>query len=397
MIKSLLLISYDELKRIFQTKAILSVMFLGIFIYFFFYPQPYLHEAIRDVPIAVIDQDNTNYSRELIRQIDANKSIETDLHIADLQTAKKLIEERKIYGVVLIPYRFQQHILEGKTSTVLYYGDASYILIYSNVATAINTVASNFGAKISISRKIAQGVDPAVATSNVSPFSTQLISLFNPQSGYATYIIPAAFILILYQTLLIGSILCRLFSKNSGFEAAFINQQNNATSSALLLLSGKLFTYLVLYWVYFIIYTVFANYWYNLPRLGNIFVSLSFIIPFIFSTALLGKVISHFVHTVSDVFCLIIPSSMIIFFVTGLSWPKELMPSLFHLIGYIFPAVPAIVGSVKINQMGANFSEFSLQYWHLWVLTIIYFLIAFILERRCIKKMIVTEVRKDNQ
>jgi ABC-2 type transport system permease protein len=397
MIKSLLLISYDELKRIFQTKAILSVMFLGIFIYFFFYPQPYLHEAIRDVPIAVIDQDNTNYSRELIRQIDANKSIETDLHIADLQTAKKLIEERKIYGVVLIPYRFQQHILEGKTSTVLYYGDASYILIYSNVATAINTVASNFGAKISISRKIAQGVDPAVATSNVSPFSTQLISLFNPQSGYATYIIPAAFILILYQTLLIGSILCRLFSKNSDFEAAFINQQNNATSSALLLLSGKLFTYLVLYWVYFIIYTVFANYWYNLPRLGNIFVSLSFIIPFIFSTALLGKVISHFVHTVSDVFCLIIPSSMIIFFVTGLSWPKELMPSLFHLIGYIFPAVPAIVGSVKINQMGANFSEFSLQYWHLWVLTIIYFLIAFILERRCIKKMIVTEVRKDNQ
>lgn len=397
MIKSLLLISYDELKRIFQTKAILSVMFLGIFIYFFFYPQPYLHEAIRDVPIAVIDQDNTNYSRELIRQFDANKSIETDLHIADLQTAKKLIEERKIYGVVLIPYRFQQHILEGKTSTVLYYGDASYILIYSNVATAINTVASNFGAKISISRKIAQGVDPAVATSNVSPFSTQLISLFNPQSGYATYIIPAAFILILYQTLLIGSILCRLFSKNSDFETAFINQQNNATSSALLLLSGKLFTYLVLYLVYFIIYTVFANYWYNLPRLGNIFVSLSFIIPFIFSTALLGKVISHFVHTVSDVFCLIIPSSMIIFFVTGLSWPKELMPSLFHLIGYIFPAVPAIVGSVKINQMGANFSEFSLQYWHLWVLTIVYFLIAFILERRCIKKMIVTEVRKDNQ
>ncbi|OCG19315.1 MULTISPECIES: ABC transporter permease [unclassified Gilliamella] len=386
MIKSLLLISYEELKRIFQNKAIASVMFVGIFIYFFFYPQPYLHEAIRDVPIAVIDQDNTNYSRELVRQIDANKSININLHIADLQTAKKLIEERKIYGVVLIPYRFQQHILEGKTSPISYYGDASYILIYSNVATAVNTVASNFGAKISISRKIAQGVDPAVATNSVSPFNSQLISLFNPQSGYATYVIPAAFILILYQTLLIGSTLCRLFSKNSDFERDVIHQQNNAAYSALLLLIGKLLTYLVLYLIYFIIYTVFANYWYDLPRLSHLVVSLSFIIPFIFSTALLGKVISHFVHTVSDVFCLIIPSSMVIFFVTGLSWPKELMPPLFHLIGDIFPAVPAIVGSVKINQMGARFSEFSPQYWHLWILTIIYFGIAFILEKRDIQK-----------
>ncbi|WP_085247978.1 ABC transporter permease [Gilliamella mensalis] len=394
MIKSLLLISYDELKRIFQNKAIASIMFVGIFIYFFFYPQPYLHEAIRDVPIAVIDQDNTNYSRELVRQIDANKSININLHIADLQTAKKMIEERKIYGVVLIPYRFQQHILESKTSPISYYGDASYILIYSNVATAINTVASNFGAKISISRKIAQGVDPAVATNSVSPFSTQLISLFNPQSGYATYVIPAAFILILYQTLLIGSILCRLFSKGSDFEITVINKQNNAVSSALLLLSGKLLTYLALYLIYFIIYTVFANYWYDLPRLSHLIVSLSFIIPFIFSTALLGKVISHFVHTVSDVFCLIIPSSMVIFFVTGLSWPKELMPPLFHFIGDIFPAVPAIVGSVKINQMGASFAEFSAQYWHLWILTIVYFCIAFILEKRDIKKVMAGNVRE---
>ncbi|NUF27201.1 ABC-2 type transport system permease protein [Gilliamella bombicola] len=395
MIKSLLLISYDELKRIFQTKAIVSVMFVGIFIYFFFYPQPYLNEAIRDVPIAVIDQDNSNYSRELIRQMDANKSIKIDLHIADLQTAKKQIEERKIYGAILVPYRFQQHILEGKTSPVLYYGDASYILIYSNVATAINTVASNFGANISISRKIAQGVDPAVATNNVSPFNSQLISLFNPQSGYATYIIPAAFILILYQTLLIGSILCRLFSKNSNFEQDFIKKQNNASSSALLLLSGKLLTYLILYLIYFIIYTVFANYWYELPRLSHLSVSLSFIIPFIFSTALLGKVISHVVHTVSDVFCLIIPTSMVIFFVTGLSWPKELMPPLFHLIGDIFPAVPAIVGSVKINQMGASFAEFSAQYWHLWILTIVYFCIAFMLEKRCIQKAMSAYIREE--
>lgn len=390
MIKSLFTISRNELQRIFRTPAIISVMCIGLIIYFFFYPQPYLNESVRDIPVAVIDKDHTHSSRELIRQLDANQFIKIAYHLDDMETAKSLVDKRKIYGIVLIPSRFEQQILAGKSSAISYYGDASYILIYSNTATAINTIASNFGAKISINRKIAQGVDPAVANSNTTPFSTQLISLFNPQSGYATYVIPAAFILILHQTLLIGCILCSQLGRESSFELSIIRQQNDALKSALMMIIGKLMTYLPLYLFYFIIYTVVANYWYNLPRIGSFTDSLLFAIPFILSVALLARICSRFIRTIDDIFCLLLPISILIFFTTGLSWPKELMPSMFHYIGSIIPAIPAIVGSVKINQMGATFSEFSSQYWHLWLLTIVYFILALISEYYYHKKALIT-------
>ncbi len=380
MIKSLLLIAKNELQRIFRTPAILSVMCIGLVIYFFFYPQPYLNESARNIPIAVIDKDHTHSSRELIRQLDANQFIKISYHIDDMETAKQLIDKRKVYGIVLIPNRFEQQILAGKSSAISYYGDASYILLYSNTATAINTIASTFGAKISVMRKIAQGVDPVIANGNTTPFSSQLISLFNPQSGYATYIIPAAFILILHQTLFIGCILCCHLGRQSSLELAFIHQKKDALKSALMMIIGKLMAYLPLYLVYFTIYTVVASYWYNLPRIGSFIDSLLFAIPFILSVSLFARTCSRFMKTVDDIFCIWLPVSMLIFFSTGLSWPKELIPDIFHYIGNLIPAIPAIIGSIKINQMGATFSEFSLQYWHLWILTICYFIIALISE-----------------
>ena len=46
----------DELRRIFTVKPAFSVLVLGAIFYAFFYPQPYLNEALRDVPIAVVDR-----------------------------------------------------------------------------------------------------------------------------------------------------------------------------------------------------------------------------------------------------------------------------------------------------------------------------------------------------
>ena len=66
----------NELRRIFTSRPAFGAMVVAIIIYAFLYPQPYLAELLHDVPIAVIDQDSTSSSRELIRRIDANETIE---------------------------------------------------------------------------------------------------------------------------------------------------------------------------------------------------------------------------------------------------------------------------------------------------------------------------------
>ncbi|MCP5787175.1 hypothetical protein NL329_30115, partial [Klebsiella pneumoniae] len=60
------------------------------------------------------------------------------------------------------------------------------------------------GAEVEGARLVGAGVDPSVAAAASDPMPLVAVPLFNPQGGYATYLLPAAFVLILQQTLLIG-------------------------------------------------------------------------------------------------------------------------------------------------------------------------------------------------
>jgi len=53
---SVLQVFRHEFGRIFTVKPAFSVLILGAVFYAFFYPQPYLNEALRNVPIAVVDR-----------------------------------------------------------------------------------------------------------------------------------------------------------------------------------------------------------------------------------------------------------------------------------------------------------------------------------------------------
>ena len=53
--KSLLAVLRIELKRVLALRPVLSVLILGPLIYALYYPQPYRNEALRDVPIALVD------------------------------------------------------------------------------------------------------------------------------------------------------------------------------------------------------------------------------------------------------------------------------------------------------------------------------------------------------
>ena len=65
-------------------------------------------------------------------------------------------------------------------------------------------MARTVGAEIETTRLIGIGVDPTIAVAAADPMPLTAVPLFNPQGGYATYVLPAAFVLLLQQMLLIG-------------------------------------------------------------------------------------------------------------------------------------------------------------------------------------------------
>ena len=69
------------------------------------------------------------------------------------------------------------------------------------------------------------------------------------------------------------------------------------------------------------------------------------------------------------------------FFLVGVSWPAEALPSLLSKARVMLPSVNAIDAMVRINQMGASLAEVRPDWLRLWALSVLYFAIAMALSQ----------------
>jgi ABC-2 type transport system permease protein len=347
-------------------------MVLGTLFYAFFYPQPYLNEALRNVPIAVVDRDGTQSSRDFARRIDATPDVAITEQFPDLASAEREVYARRVDGILVIPQYFERELLHGRSSPVALYADASYFLIYQRVAGAVAAVARTVGAEIEAARLFAIGVDPAIAVVAPDPMALTAVPLFNPEGGYATYVLPAAFVLILQQTLLMG---VGLLSTLPGSDPDEGDTRRRRTSPVAII-AGKLFAYLALEAVILPAYLIVLPYLYGLPRLGGIIPILVFAVPFVFSVAGLGFVVAGIFRKPVRVQLILAAAGLPLFMVAGFSWPSEAIPPVIRIVSYLVPSTSAIDGFVKLSQLGAPLSAVNPEFFTLWALALFYNLIA---------------------
>ena len=362
----------QELGRIFEIKPAFSVLILGVAFYAIFYPQPYLNEALRDVPIAVVDRDGTQSSRDFARRVDATPDVAVTEQLPDLASAEREVYARRVSGILVIPQYFERELLHGRSSPVALYADASYFLIYQRVAGAVTAVARTVGAEIETTRLIAIGADPAIASAASDPMPLTAVPLFNPGGGYATYVLPAAFVLILQQTLLMGVGLLGTMP-SSGSSAGNV-RRNRPPPAAIIL--GKLFAYLTLEAVILPLYLVLLPILYGVPRLGGVVPILIFAVPFVLSVAGLGLVVAGVFRRPIRVQLILAAAGLPLFMVSGFSWPSEAIPPVIRLVSYLVPSTSAIDGFVKLSQLGAPLASVNSEFLTLVALAIFYNLVA---------------------
>lgn len=374
--KTLLTVCGIELRRVLSLKPAFSVLIVATIIYAAFYPQPYRTEALRHVPIAVVDLDGTDSSRQLTRRIDASADVAVGGVFPDQASAEREVYARNLYGILVIPQYFERDLLHNRQSPVALYADASYFLIYQRISGGVTAVAKTMGAEVETARLIAINVDPRIATAAADPMPLTAVPLFNPQGGYATYILPAAFILIMQQTLLIGVGLLGTFRNDA------LRTGPAASIGPIAVVAGKLLAYLILEAIIAPFYLIVIPYLYNIPRLGTPLSIFTFALPFVVAVSALGLVIAGLFRNPLTVQLVSAALGIPFLFLAGFSWPTEAMPPFLHAIAVLLPSTSAINGIVAVAQLGAPLSYVRQPFLTLWILAAVYIAIAILLESR---------------
>src|SRR5579871_1428482 len=194
-----------EYMRVLRDKGAFGLIVLGPLIYAALYPQPYVGQLIRNLPIGVIDDDGTEISRTVVQALDAHEAIRVAARPLNLSDAQAAIQRREIFGVLDIPAGTERDVLAGRRARLAAFVDASYFLLYNRTLQGITEATGAASADLAARSARPDGSLYRAALVRSSPVEFLAEPLFNPTGGYAAYVVPAAFILILQQTLVMGS------------------------------------------------------------------------------------------------------------------------------------------------------------------------------------------------
>lgn len=370
-----------EFKLIIRDKAVLF-SFIGVAVLVsFLYTYIYSNEVLSNLPVAIIDMDNTTNSRKLTRMIDVSQQVKIKDYYADLSSAKRAFEQDNVRGIIVIPNNFSRRLQRGEQPTLSVYADASYMLYYKQIVTAAKTAVGYMNAGIQLKKKSAEGKLPQQAKSTALPVRAKVISLYNPLSGYATFLIPIVLVII-FQTSMLTSIGILGGTMREQEKMHRLYPHSNHLLGTLPIVMGKATTYLLISILILLFMTVFLMPFFNIPMRTSFISLLTYMIPFLLSVVYLGIFLNTFFARREDAILFIMFTSIPALLVTGFSWPTTAMPEWVQVISYFFPSTLGAKGFVELTQMGADFSFIKSHWLMLWGLCIFYLILAVLASKQ---------------
>lgn len=371
-----------EFKTIAGSFAIVLVLMGGIFMYGLLYNYMYAPDLVRNVPVVVVDNSKTALSREYIRLLNATPQVDVIATGEDNVQAKELMKMDEAAGILYLPYDFSDRVSRGDESVFIMYETTSAFLYYLAMQEASASSMLALNDRFRPEMLVFLPSEDAAQLASVQPINVVGTALYNYTEGYGTYLIPAVLIVIMFQTLLM------VIGMVSGDERQFRSLRNYPPSlgQAMRLVTGKTFVYMLLYAVFSLFLLGLIPLIFDLPDIGNVWNIIMLLIPFLMATSFFGLTASLF-FTDSDAPLLMIAFfSVGLIFLSGVSYPLELMPWYWKLSHYLIPAAPATLAYVKLNSMGASMAGIHTEYITLWIQCAAYFLSACLVYRYNIRK-----------
>ncbi len=382
-------IAIREYHRIIERKTlfVLSVI-LPIFIFLFF-ALLYKNEIVNNVPIGVLDMDNSETSLLVTRYIDATSYIKIADQYYDLEDVKKDIRKGKIQGAVYFPHNFEKNLKAGKPVFVTIYKNTSNLVIGNLLYKDAMTVVKSVSGGVLLKKLKTKGMHPDKAYNIMQPIKVETKSLYNPNYSYLNYLVPGLLACMLQMIIMLSGVLIisSEFVHNTFGELLELSNKN-----VFVIILGKSIPHVAFHFItaIAIIGVIFPLF--NLHIAGTTFNLLVLFLIFILASFFLAFMISSLFHDQMFATELALFINTPAFLFSGFTFPLTSMPLLHNIFAAIIPFTHFLYGYLMIYQMGTPLSYAS----EFIVKLSLFIIIPLIVIVFSLKHHIKTELNKQN-
>ncbi|MFA7077857.1 MAG: ABC transporter permease [Syntrophomonas sp.] len=366
-----------EVRAIRKDSGALLILLGALVIYPLVYSIAYQKELVRELKTIVVDQDKSSSSERLSMFINEAEEIMVVGEVSSMDEAQKLFEEGKASGILFIPKGFEADLFSGRQADVAVYADGSYFMLYRQMISGSMKTIQTFAAGIEVKKMMLQGMPYKQAIKSRDPISADFHFLFNSSGGYGSFIMPGLIIIIIQQTLLIGIGMLGGTEKEKG-RFSYLIPKKLSKHEVVPILLGKSLAYLILYLFNCVVTMLWFYNWFDYPDQGNYFHLLMLVIPFLLSTIFLGITLSVLFRKRESSIMFMVFLSLIVMFLSGISWPSYSIPPFLYYLAHIFPTTPMIPAYLRMRIMGVDFSSIKHEYFIMLIQMIVYFITAYL-------------------
>ena len=180
-----------EVGRLGRQPMYMVLMVILPVVSFAFFALLFNQGAIRNVPIAILDEDHTTLSRKVAQMIDDTPTALVSYDVQSIDEGERLMREGKVMAIVQIPAFFEKNILSNSQTHIENYVSGTNITVNGLLSKDIQTAVTTFSAGVQLQILMKQGLTQQQAMAQIMPVRFDRHVLFNPHINYGYYLSPS--------------------------------------------------------------------------------------------------------------------------------------------------------------------------------------------------------------
>jgi len=321
--------------------------FCAIFCYTFF-----KDGLPHDLPIAVVDEDNSSMSRNFCRQLDATQ-LGKVVYYGSFSDARLAMQSGKVTSIIVLPKGLYSDINAQRRPNVDYYLNGLYFvggaLAYKDILTMINM------ANGAVQREVLRlkGLNDGQIMGMIQPIAIDLHQIGNAYTNYGYYLTN----ILLPANLELMVILIIIYSLGTelkyGTSRHLLEKANGSTVNALL---GKLIVFTILFSALGMIMIISLYRWMHFPIYGSIWNMFIAVLLLVLASEAIGIFIIGLLPVPRLALSIGALYSILGFSMSGFTLPIETMPPYIQGLAVAFPLRHYYLFYVQEVVFGAGFA-----------------------------------------